>query len=512
MGSGILPTSKIDPDNAHFKEKRKQGFMISKTARFVVGFIVAVLLLLALVQQTRSRPDFPVAKSGGDGDSSASSTECTRSYDGKKPINQYVVMIDAGSSGSRVHVYHFNNCQRSPQLMGERFEMLEPGLSSFENDPKAAAASLDRLLDIAKDTVPADLQSCTPIAVQATAGLRKVGEEKSQKILDAVKEHLETSTPFAVTTVAIMSGEDEGVYAWVTANYLLGLIGTSEKTPTVAVFDLGGGSTQIVFEPTFKDETKKLSDGDHKFSLQFGGRDFDLYQHSYLGFGLNEARNKINRLVVEQQLSPAEMAADPVVATHPCLPPNTSYLTEVKLPDGTSSLDGSNLVERKVEFKGPAIPAPLQCRGIAEKILEKNAVCANPPCSFNGVHQPALFEAFPADSDMYVFSFFYDRTSPLGMPTVFSVDDLWDLTKQVCSGELAYSAFESVKGAVDALKKNPQWCSELSYMHALLRTGYDIKGQRNVKIAKKINDNELGWCLGASLPLLDQKGWKCRQI
>lgn len=507
MGS-ILPTSIADPDNAHYKEKRKQGFMFSKTARFVVGFTVALLMLLALAQQARFRPEFPSTKTGG---SSGSNTECTRSYDGKKPVNQYVVMIDAGSSGSRVHVYHFNNCERSPRLMGERFEMLEPGLSSYENDPTAAAKSLDNLLEIAVSNVPPDLQKCTPIAVKATAGLRKIGEEKSKMILDAVKAHLEKDFPFAVTDVGIMSGEHEGVFAWVTANYLLGLIGTPDLTPTVAVFDLGGGSTQIVFEPVFRDRSKKLSDGDHKFNLNFGGRAFDLYQHSYLGFGLNEARDKINRHVVEQQLSPSLWAANHIEAIHPCLPPQTSISAKVKLPDGTSSLDGQNLVERTVEFRGPDLPAPLQCRGIAEKILEKNAICANPPCSFNGVYQPALFESFPADSDMYVFSFFYDRTFPLGMPTIFSVDDLWDLTKQVCAGESAYSAFGSVKGAVDALKANPQWCSDLSYMHALLRTGYDIKGQRNVKIAKKINENELGWCLGASLPLLDQKDWSCRE-
>ena len=35
-----------------------------------------------------------------------------------------------------------------------------------------------------------------------------------------------------------MDGKDEGVYAWVTANYLLGNIGGKEKLPTAAVFDL----------------------------------------------------------------------------------------------------------------------------------------------------------------------------------------------------------------------------------------------------------------------------------
>ena len=42
-----------------------------------------------------------------------------------------------------------------------------------------------------------------------------------------------------------MKGEDEGVYAWITTNYLLGKIGGPDKTPTAAIFELGGGSTQM---------------------------------------------------------------------------------------------------------------------------------------------------------------------------------------------------------------------------------------------------------------------------
>jgi len=46
---------------------------------------------------------------------------------------------------------------------------------------------------------------------------------------------------------------------------------------------------------------------------------------------------------------------------------------------------------------------------------------------------------------------------------------------------------------------------------ALLHTGYDMPIDREVKIAKKIKGNELGWCLGASLPLLASgSGWSCK--
>ena len=130
------------------------------------------------------------------------------------------------------------------------------GLSSYGSDAEGAAKSLDPLMQVAMDKIPEEYKSCSPIAVKATAGLRLLGEEMSVKILDAVRNRLETAYPFPVVSkekggVQIMKGEDEGVFAWITTNYLLGKIGGPDKTPTAAIFDLGGGSTQIVFQPTF---------------------------------------------------------------------------------------------------------------------------------------------------------------------------------------------------------------------------------------------------------------------
>ena len=44
--------------------------------------------------------------------------------------------------------------------------------------------------------------------------------------------------------VKILSGVDEGAFAWLTLNYLLGRLGGSEGE-TVAAIDLGGGSVQV---------------------------------------------------------------------------------------------------------------------------------------------------------------------------------------------------------------------------------------------------------------------------
>lgn len=430
--------------------------------------------------------------------------------------SKYVVMVDAGSSGSRVHVYEFDVCFSPPKLLREEFKMLKPGLSSFDTDTIGAAKSLDPLLEVAVKTVPKESQGCTPIAVKATAGLRLLGKEKSDAILKQVRKYLETEWPFAVVEsdgISIMDGADEGVYAWVTANYLIGNIGSKEKTPTAAVFDLGGGSTQIVFEPKFP-VNEKLLDGEHKYKIDFGNRNFELYQTSHLGYGLMEGRNKINSLIVESYLKGKNkpsglkpVSADTKEATvdliSPCIAPgNTAKNVKVKYSDDETYM---------VNFVGPETATGPQCRFLAEKILNKDAECAQAPCSFNGIHQPSLVRNFQQTSDMYIFSFFYDRTNPLGMPSSFTLEELSDLAKIVCNGNSFWEKMlGSLNGALEELNNEPNYCLDLSFMVAMLHTGYDIPLHRELKTAKKIAGNELGWCLGASLPLLDQKGWKCR--
>lgn len=452
------------------------------------------------------------SSSGGQvpSDSSYGTDKCKQSYSKDKPIVQYVNMIDAGSTGSRIHVYKFNNCGPTPELENEVFKMTKKidgkssGLSAYPDDPQGAAESLDILMEAAMEAVPEKLKGCSPVAVKATAGLRFLGPEKSQRILDAVRTHLETKYPFPVVSaerdgVSIMDGSDEGVYAWITTNYLLGNIGGPDESSTAAVFDLGGGSTQIVFEPGFKGLTdgglpSKMAEGDHKYDLDFGGRHFTLYQHSHLGYGLMSARDAIYAQLLsdvhEAHKSDRAWLSKPVV--NPCFASGMSKTVSVKL--GEDHPLGSSV---EVNFTGPsASGAPAQCRSLAEKILRKDAECKLAPCSFNGVHQPSIAKTF-AKEDVFFLSYFYDRTQPLGMPDSFTLREMQELTNKVCGGEKDWDLFTSVSGALEELRDRPEHCMDLSFMVALAHTGYDMPIDREVKIAKKIKDNELGWCLGA---------------
>ena len=115
------------------------------------------------------------------------------------------------------------------------------------------------------------MHGCTTVDVKITAGLRLLPGSRSAHILNAMKGRIR-SYPFQLQEkagVVIMDGEDEGVYAWITANYLLGTIkaSTPADTPTYAVLDLGGASTQILFEPVFASSDMQLEEGEHQGNI-----------------------------------------------------------------------------------------------------------------------------------------------------------------------------------------------------------------------------------------------------
>jgi guanosine-diphosphatase len=422
--------------------------------------------------------------------------------------NRYVVVVDAGSTGSRIHVFefavHYDNS--TPQLLNEYFEKSIRGLSSYET-PEQAALSLVPLLDNAAKQIPRwhRKEKKTPLTVKATAGLRLAGPEISSEILASVRELLDTRYPmFDIDSVEIIEGKDEGVFAWVTTNYFLGNIGTLNESVirrTAAVFELGGGSSQIVFEPDV--EAKHLLEpGDHMYELRFGSQHHLLYQHSHLGYGLMEARKKIHRLVTEKATNGSKLffSRDLNVKgtiENPCISVGQKRIIPVDV-----SASGEKGHIYNVTMYGPeSMPGAETCIEFALDILNKDEECIQEPCSFNGAHQPPLEQVF-AKEEMYVFSYFYDRIFPLGVPSKFPLSHIKTLADQVCQGPATWET--SFPNSLDELYDRPEYCLDLSFMFAMLHHGYEIPLDRELTIAKRIGKNQLGWCLGSALAMVDK--------
>jgi hypothetical protein len=200
----------------------------------------------------------------------------------------YLAVIDAGSSGSRAHLYRIErDAQRV--AVADLAEFIDdglPALSRFGAQPAAAGPQgmqplLRRVADyadrhgIAKGAVRVD--------VLATAGMRLLAEADPQAeraVYASVRETI-ARDGFAPGRAATISGADEGRYAWVDVNTLGH--GFDDGMHTHGIIDVGGASAQVAYA---------TADAQHAdvAMLRVNGRRYPVLSVSFLGLGQNEAR------------------------------------------------------------------------------------------------------------------------------------------------------------------------------------------------------------------------------
>jgi Golgi apyrase len=146
-----------------------------------------------------------------------------------------LIVIDSGSSGSRVLVYswlnptyvssvdHFGN-DRLPEIVpgvkdesGQWQKKDEPGISSFS--PETVGQHLKPLLDFAYGLIPKGRRSGTPVYLLATAGMRLIDPEESNRILESACQYVIGNYEFAVDGgcerhFRVITGELEGIYGY----------------------------------------------------------------------------------------------------------------------------------------------------------------------------------------------------------------------------------------------------------------------------------------------------------
>ncbi|KAM3674926.1 ectonucleoside triphosphate diphosphohydrolase 6 isoform 1-T2 [Ammospiza maritima maritima] len=373
----------------------------------------------------------------------------------------YGIMFDAGSTGTRIHIFKFAQQPReTPRLTHETFKALKPGLSAYADDVEKSGQGIKELLEVAKKEVPMELWKFTPLVLKATAGLRLLPGEKAQKLLEKVKEIFQAS-PFFVrdNCVSIMNGTDEGISAWITINFLTGRLDDPQRR-SVGMLDLGGGSTQITFLPRAK-ATLQTSPSGHTTSFQMFNHTYKLYSYSYLGLGLMSARLAILGGVEGKPLGEGEELISP------CLPPGFK-----------SEWQHAEIVYK---IKGQKAGEPLyeSCSNKVAKMLYKK------------VHRAGEVK----DLDFYIFSYYYDCAAEAG---------LIDKEK---GGSLTVSDFEiAAKYVCKTMEispgNNPFLCMDLTYITFLLQELGFPKSQ-GFKLARKIDNVETSWALGATFHYID---------
>jgi golgi apyrase len=108
---------------------------------------------------------------------------------------------------------------------------LSTGISTFAQSPALVANHLAPLLEHARSHIPPSLHAQTPIFLLATAGMRLLPEPQQKAVMDAACNYLRFNSLFRLDThdisspcgssVRIITGEEEGLFGWISVNYLM---------------------------------------------------------------------------------------------------------------------------------------------------------------------------------------------------------------------------------------------------------------------------------------------------
>lgn len=335
----------------------------------------------------------------------------------KKPY--YTVVVDCGSTGTRVNVYEWtlgvksgsdlpvllgsypNNSTKSPlrkKSCSYHCMQTQPGLDKFVGNISGVRASLKPLIEWAEHEIPVEIHAVTPIFVLSTAGLRRLTNDDAKQVLEdieaVIKEHY---FMYRKSWIRVLSGLEEAYYGWLALNYKMGSFRNSSRSSgTLGILDLGGSSLQVVMESDHKRDEKEEM---HFMRSKVGSIEHQVLAFSWTAFGLNEAFDRTLILLNQtQQLGNSNMTTREL--RHPCLSSSfkqnyTCYNCSSHNNTGQESLNNQI---RKTGFPFYLVGNPNweQCKRLARAVAinssslawpeQIDANCLASPLSSNGTY------------------------------------------------------------------------------------------------------------------------------
>lgn len=438
--------------------------------------------------------------------------------------DRYGIVVDAGSSGSRIHIYKWqdpntisNSDDRAhsvPRIYQSEdwVYKVKRGLSSFENQPKKSFSKhIKPLLDFAETIIPSDQIKHTPIFIQATAGMRLLKKKKQQEILENICQGIHKSTNFLLSDcssqIQVIDGETEGIYGWLSLNYLAGYFNNYDTDAqlhfTYGFMDMGGASAQIAFEPGNKNEIQKHREDITTINLKSINGDiqeWNVFVSTWLGFGANQARQRYFAQLVNALPENTNNYDDDDFTTKtiydPCIPKGFQYTFSFKDVDFTAIGQG--------DFE--------QCRKSIYPLLLKNMPCSDEPCLFNGVHAPQI--DFSTDRFVGVSEYWYIPNDIFKMGGPYDFEKFSKNVELLCNTKWSELQENNKNGAYNGIPDEflAASCFKSSWILNILHEGFELpKDALSDKPSSLVDDNpvfqslsnmngtEISWTLGRIL-------------
>lgn len=314
---------------------------------------------------------------------------------------RYGIVLDAGSSGTRIHIYRWRpfdtavakssrqQLDRLPQLETKKEWTLKinPGISSLADKPEEVGDYLAPLFKHMVKIIPKEDIAETPFFLLATAGLRMVDKFKREALLDHVCTYTRRNTELLLTDCAqqiqMIDGETEGLYGWIATNYLLGgfdkVKGGDKEQDTWGFLDMGGASAQMAFAPNATEVARHGKDVKLLRMTLMSGEpiEYKVFVNTWLGFGANEARKEYVKKLLE--ISGGDGVKE---LPDPCLPRGL-----------LSTLDGKEIHDKSVLSKESYLLGTgnfEECMRQTNPVLGKDAPCHDAPCLLKDKNVPHI--------------------------------------------------------------------------------------------------------------------------
>ena len=142
---------------------------------------------------------------------------------------RYSIMVDAGSSGTRAHIYQWWPTRGLPKVQPLRIDNEIVVLTTYKRLAKAASnASMipdifEEIVNFAVSKLPHQVINRVKMFVFATAGLRLLSLEDRNRVMDMTRRYLKRHSPFKIgeTQIRVISGVEEGLFGWLSVNHLM---------------------------------------------------------------------------------------------------------------------------------------------------------------------------------------------------------------------------------------------------------------------------------------------------
>ncbi|XP_054167109.1 ectonucleoside triphosphate diphosphohydrolase 8-like isoform X2 [Oppia nitens] len=412
----------------------------------------------------------------------------------------YGVVLDAGSSHTQITLYHWLANKMRCTGVVEQLDTcrIEGGISSYNvSDVSTVGYDLLECIRNVSKKIDKDRLYNTPLYLGATAGMRllnKTDSNKVKSIFYLINNAFIQNTGLQVKTIDIISGQNEGLFSWITSNYLMDKLivdefDTKSTTSTTGMLDMGGASAQIAYREADNGLHSNVND---EVNVRLYGINHTVRASSNLCFGADQA-------MLRYQMYLILLNKDKQTIDSPCHP-KSSQINAIgnDLKEQICvKLVNDKIVDYNKNYTFIGTGNNDNCSQILTNHLLNKSECQTTfdMCFDESANPP------PNATQFFALSSYYYTVRILKLTQEFidkvTADEYKNEMQKFCSLDRQ----SMLKNPLVIAKYVDLYCFQLHYIYTTIKYVYKFADNMwpNIKFTNSIGKTSLGWSLGSMI-------------